>query len=73
MSGENVFGAFAGALSKLGFLIFLPITLVLIWYGTKHQFETDNAKSKIMGFAKLFFLIFAGLQLPRILVWTLNR
>ncbi len=73
VSAENVFGTLAGALSKLGFFMILPVAIVVMWYATQHQFETDNAKHKMMSFAKLAWLLFFGLQLPTLLLKVLSR
>ncbi len=70
---SNVFQLFAAFFSKLGFFVALPIGLLILWYGLHHQFESGNSKTRVLLAAKLALLVFAGLQLPSILVWVLSR
>lgn len=73
IDASNVFQVFASFLSKLGIFICLPIGIGLFIFATKKQFETENAKRKVMDFVKMALLLFAALQLPTILVWMLFK
>ena len=63
----QVFQNFARFVSILGWLA-VPVGVFLFWFGSTHQFESDNTKYKILLYAKLAALVFVGCQLPSVLV-----
>ncbi|OGC49844.1 hypothetical protein A2716_00580 [candidate division WWE3 bacterium RIFCSPHIGHO2_01_FULL_40_23] len=68
VDASNVFQTFAVFFSKLGFFIFLPLSVAVFIFANARRFESENTKRRLMNFVKLALLIFGGLQLPSILV-----
>ncbi|MBI4091451.1 hypothetical protein HY419_01720 [candidate division WWE3 bacterium] len=68
VDASGIFGLFASFLSKLGFFLFLPLGIGLYFFASAGRFDSDNSKRKIADLYKLALMIFAGLQLPVILV-----
>ena len=69
----NVFGILASFLSKLGFFLALQLGVAVYAFANFYHFESDNSKYKIASWGKLLLMLFAGLQLPSVLILLLKR